>query len=101
MAMSADIYLHIDHLVLHDLEHVDRHALAAALRQALTEQLAAQPPLQAAELSHTATRITLPAGAGGGQLGRILAGCLTDIISNDPQDRDPMRETPAGGGGHA
>lgn len=80
--MSGDLFLNIDRIVLHGMDHVDGKALAASLEQALTEQLELNSDHQPAELARVQTQITLSDSFGAGQIGRALAKSLHGVISN-------------------
>ncbi len=83
MDMSRDIFLNIDTIVLRGFNHVDRHALAEALQQALAEQLSSNHELSATDLTRVRTNITLPASFGTEQLGQTLGQGLSGIITSN------------------
>ena len=93
--MSSNIFLNIDTIVLHGLRHIDRHALAEALKKALSEQLSQKRELRGVELSRVTTTLSLPDNFAAEQLGVHLAQSLSGVISGDgtcPRaDREPFR----------
>ena len=87
--MSRDIFLNIDRIVLRGLNHIDRSVLAAALQQALVDQLTSSPSHNPADLSRVRTNITLPAAFGSAQLGQTLAQSLYGVISSNEGTTKP------------
>ena len=83
MDMSRNIFLNIDTIVLRGFNHVDRHALAEALQQALVEQLSSNQELSATDLKRVRTNITLPTSFGAEQLGQTLGKSLSGIVVNN------------------
>ena len=79
--MSRDVFVSIDRVVVHGLEHLEARDLAAALQDALAEQLAATPAGgQSADIARVGTRIDLPHGCTAAQLGQALASSLADSL---------------------
>lgn len=81
--MSGDVFLNIDRIVLHGMDHVDGKALAAAMQQSLLEQLAANSISHPAAAARVRTEITLPKSCDTEQMGRVLAQSLYGVISNN------------------
>ena len=94
--MSSDIFLNIDTIVLRGLNHIDRHALAEALQQALVEQFSLNQTLTATDLSQVRINITLPTAFGAEQLGQSLAQTLGNIILNNEGTTNSVHETTQG-----
>ena len=78
--MSGGIFLNIERIVLDGFDHVDRRALAAALRQALVEQLAFTGIGQSSATPLARTHITLQESFSATQLGQSLARDLCSVI---------------------
>lgn len=98
--MSGDIFLNIERIVLHGMEHVDRFALADALQQALSEQHIPVQAITTAERSRLRADISLPTTFSAEQLGQSLGQTLSSIISEGGGGIDSGRETQRGGGRH-
>ncbi len=92
MDMSRNIYLNIDTIVLRGFNHVDRHALAEALQQALVEQLSLNQELSATDLTRVRTNITLPTSFGTKQLGQTLGKSLSGIVVNNESATNSAHE---------
>jgi hypothetical protein len=90
--MSGDIFLNIERIVLHGLEHINRHELETALRKALLEQLASGSIGQSLVTKQVRTDIALPGSCNAGQLGQSLADKLCNVIST-PGANTPPRNT--------
>ena len=99
--MSGDIFLNIDTIVLRGLNHIDCHALAEALQQALIEQLSSNSTLTATDLSRVRTNITLPGHVSETQLGQTLAQSLSGIITNNEGISSSAQKQTPGGQRHA
>jgi hypothetical protein len=82
--VSAGVFLNIERIVLHGMDHVDARALAAALQKSLSEQLAANPIHDAAASAWVRTQISLPESCNAEQMGRALAQSLHGVIVNEP-----------------
>lgn len=87
MKRDAHVSLHIDDIVLHGFEHIDRHALTAALEQALSERMASFRPDSGAVTGEMRASLSLPAHAGSAQIGTALAGVIGDAISAHATNR--------------
>lgn len=98
--MSGDIYLTIDRIVLHGMDHIDRFALADALQQALSEQLFPVQAMTAAERSRFRADILLPTTFSAEQLGQSLGQTLSSIISDSGGGIDSGQEPQRGGRRH-
>lgn len=100
--MSGDVFVNIDRVVVHGLEHLNARDLAAALQDALAQQLAEVPVgSQAADVDRVRTRIDLPNGCTATQLGQALAGTLGGVIGDGGPDSGIKSRTPAGAHGDA
>ncbi len=95
--MNGDIYLNIDTIVLHGLDHIDGHALEIAIRQVLEEQLSSHPNLHSTELARVQTDITLAPAHGAEQLGKSLGDSICDIITTSEGRTLSNKKTPQGG----
>lgn len=95
--MSGDIFLNIDRIVLHGLDHIDRNELQTALQEALTEQLSARTIAHPSETPRVRTELTLPASFSAGQVGRSLAQNLYGVISDIDTARSPGHAGKQGG----
>ena len=61
---SQTIHLHIEHLVLDGMAHIDPATLTAALQEALSRELSTTQLLRAAALPVARATVTLPAACG-------------------------------------
>lgn len=95
--MSGGIFLNIDRIVLDGFDHIDRHGLAAALQQALVEQLASTDFAHSSATPLTRTNITLQESFSAAQLGQSLARDLCTVIRNAGAARTPARGEVHGG----
>jgi len=76
------IFLNIDRIVLDGFDHIDRRELAAALQQALAEQMAATAIGRSSSTPLARRSITLQASFSATQLGQSLARDLCGVIRN-------------------
>lgn len=88
--MSSDIFLTIDTIVLHGLEHVDRHSLEVALQESIHQYLAAHLDFHAADAAHLQLRITLPAVVTAECLGSALGESLVGAIAGSGETGDSV-----------
>ncbi len=86
----ANVELHIDELVLYDVDVAQRHAVAAAIEQALTQLFAEQGvpgDLNAETLSVDASTIRVSAGARADAIGAQVAQSIYhQIAGGQPQE---------------
>jgi hypothetical protein len=81
----ANLELHIDKLVLHDLDLAQRHRLAAAIERALTQMFAERGvpgDLNAETLAIDASTIQVSAGAKADAIGAQVAQSIYSQIAN-------------------
>lgn len=94
--MSGDVFLNIDRIVLHGMEHVDGKALAAAVQQSLLEQLIESPIHDPATQARVRAQISLPESCNAAQMGKALAQSLHGIIGTNAAT---VEKGPTGGQG--
>jgi hypothetical protein len=80
--MSGDIFLNIDQVRLHGLEHINPNELEAALQQALMEKLASGPVSLTSATPQLRTGIRLREPVTAAELGHSLAQSLYGVISD-------------------
>ena len=78
----SGVLLNIDRIVLDGFDHIDRRELAAALQQALAEQLASTGIGQSSATPLARTHITLPDSFSAAHLAQSLARNLCSVIHN-------------------
>ena len=103
--MSRDVFVNIDRVVVHGLDHLDARDLAVALQDALAKQLAGtEAGSRAADIARVRTRIDLPHGCTAVQLGQALAGTLAGTMGGtlgDDPESGAIGRTPTGARGDA
>ncbi|SHO44174.1 hypothetical protein [Desulfopila aestuarii] len=97
--MSGDIFLTIDTIVLHGLEHVDRHGFEVALEESIRQYLTANHCFHPADASRLQLQITLPAVLTAESLGSALGDRLAGSIGGSGESRDFGKHNSAKGDG--
>lgn len=87
--MSGDIFLNIDRIVLHGMDHVDRHVFADALKQNLTKQLSQTQYWNTSQLPKLETHISPLATNNANLLGQSLAEAIGGILTDSQESSTP------------
>lgn len=92
----SGVFLNIDRIVLDGFDHIDRRELAAALQQALAEQLATTAIGHSSSTPVTRRSITLQESFSATQLGQSLARDLCSVIRNAGATATTQRDSKHG-----
>ncbi len=86
---SPAIHLHIEHLVLDGMAHIDPATLTAALQEALSRELSTTQLLRTAVLPVARATVTLPAACGTPHLAGTVAQAIAGVVANGDTSASP------------
>jgi len=99
MAVNGDIFITIDTIVLHGLEHVDRHDFEFALEESIRQYFISHHDFHGADVTRLQLQITLPSVLTAECLGNALGERLAGAIAGSGESRGFGKDNSAIGDG--